>query len=76
MTANVTVYRKVSLCEILLSAILSAILIMKTIWGFPATAALENPKLFFLKFSLRLNFKKNFLKRALLRFERFRYETV
>jgi hypothetical protein len=43
MTANVTVYRKVSLCEILLSAIL----IMKTIWGFPATAALENPKLFF-----------------------------
>ncbi|MCX5935994.1 MAG: hypothetical protein NTU99_14685, partial [Pseudanabaena sp. LacPavin_0818_WC45_MAG_42_6] len=43
MTANVTVYRKVSLCEILLSAIL----IMKTIWGCPATAALENPKLFF-----------------------------
>jgi hypothetical protein len=41
MTANVTVYRKVSLCEILLSAIL----IMKPILGLSAPAALANLKL-------------------------------
>jgi hypothetical protein len=41
MTANVTVYRKVSLCEILLSALL----IMKPILGLPAPQALTNLKL-------------------------------